>query len=58
MAIGTPFGLEQTLTAGIVSAVNRDFGQAAGRPMRGMIQTDAVINPGNSGGPLLNAAGR
>jgi S1-C subfamily serine protease len=57
VAIGTPFGLEQTLTAGIVSAVNRDFGQAAGRPMRGLIQTDAAINPGNSGGPLLNAAG-
>jgi S1-C subfamily serine protease len=57
VAIGTPFGLEQTLTAGIVSAVNRDFGQAAGRPLRGLIQTDAAINPGNSGGPLLNAAG-
>jgi S1-C subfamily serine protease len=57
VAIGTPFGLEQTLTAGIVSAVNRDFGQAAGRPMRGLIQTDAAINPGNSGGPLFNAAG-
>ena len=57
VAIGTPFGLEQTLTAGIVSAINRDFGQAAGRPQRGMIQTDAAINPGNSGGPLLNASG-
>jgi len=57
VAIGTPFGLEQTLTAGIISAVNRDFGQAAGRPMRGLIQTDAAINPGNSGGPLFNAAG-
>jgi S1-C subfamily serine protease len=58
VAIGTPFGLEQTLTAGIVSAVNRDFGQAAGRPQRGMIQTDAAINPGNSGGPLFNAQGQ
>ena len=57
VAIGNPFGLEQTLTAGIVSAINRDFGQAAGRPQRGMIQTDAVINPGNSGGPLFNASG-
>ncbi len=57
VAIGTPFGLDHTLTAGIISAINRDFGQAAGRPQRGMIQTDAAINPGSSGGPLLNAAG-
>jgi serine protease Do len=57
IAIGTPFGLDHTLTAGIISAVNRDFGSAAGRPMRGLIQTDAAINPGNSGGPLLNASG-
>jgi serine protease Do len=57
IAIGTPFGLDHTLTAGIVSAINRDFGTAAGRPMRGLIQTDAAINPGNSGGPLLNASG-
>ncbi len=57
MAIGTPFGLDHTLTAGIISAINRDFGQAAGRPQRGLIQTDAAINPGNSGGPLFNAAG-
>ena len=57
IAIGTPFGLDHTITAGIVSGVNRDFGTAAGRPMRGLIQTDAAINPGNSGGPLLNGAG-
>lgn len=57
IAIGTPFGLDHTITAGIISAVNRDFGTAAGRPMRGLLQTDAPINPGNSGGPLLNAAG-
>ncbi|HEX2037443.1 MAG TPA: trypsin-like peptidase domain-containing protein [Chloroflexota bacterium] len=57
VAIGNPFGFEHTITAGIVSAIDRDFGQAAGRPMRGLIQTDAAINPGNSGGPLLNAAG-
>jgi S1-C subfamily serine protease len=57
IAIGTPFGLDHTITAGIVSAVDRDFGTAAGRPMRGLIQTDAPINPGNSGGPLLNANG-
>jgi S1-C subfamily serine protease len=57
IAIGTPFGLDHSITAGIISAVNRSFGTAAGRPMRGLIQTDAAINPGNSGGPLLNAAG-
>jgi S1-C subfamily serine protease len=57
VAIGTPFGLEHTITAGIISAVDREFGAAAGRPMRGLIQTDAPINPGNSGGPLLNGRG-
>ena len=57
IAIGTPFGFDHSITAGIVSGVDRDFGSANGRPMRGLIQTDAAINPGNSGGPLLNAAG-
>ena len=58
-AIGNPFGLERTLTTGIVSAVERlrPALQAGGRPQRGLIQTDAAINPGNSGGPLINAAG-
>lgn len=57
VAIGSPFGLDQTITAGIVSAVKRDWGTANGRPMRGLIQTDAPVNPGNSGGPLFNANG-
>jgi S1-C subfamily serine protease len=57
IAIGSPFGLDHTITAGIISAVSRDYGSASGRPMRGLIQTDAPINPGNSGGPLLNALG-
>ena len=57
IAIGSPFGLSQTVTAGIISAVNRDWGSAAGRPMRGLIQTDAPVNPGNSGGALLNLQG-
>ena len=54
IAIGNPFGLEQTVTQGIVSAVKRDW-----RPdtEQGLIQTDAAINPGNSGGPLFNARG-
>jgi|GEM_PF-411419 len=58
IAIGTPFGFDHSVTAGIISGVNRDFGQTVnGRPMHGLIQTDAPINPGNSGGPLLDAAG-
>ena len=57
VAIGSPFGLDHTVTAGIVSGVNREFGTASGRPMRGLIQTDAPVNPGNSGGPILNAKG-
>jgi len=58
VAIGTPFGLDHTITAGIVSAVGREFGTTpGGRPARNLIQTDAPINPGNSGGPLFNAAG-
>jgi 2-alkenal reductase len=57
-AIGSPFGLRQTLTAGVVSALNRSLPTAGGRELAGVIQTDAAINPGNSGGPLLDSAGR
>ena len=57
-AIGNPFGLDQTLTTGIVSALNREITSATGRTIHGVIQTDAAINPGNSGGPLLDSAGR
>ncbi|MFT3800904.1 MAG: trypsin-like peptidase domain-containing protein [Burkholderiaceae bacterium] len=57
-AIGNPFGLDQTLTTGIISALNREIESATQRPIRGVIQTDAAINPGNSGGPLLDSAGR
>ena len=56
-AIGNPFGLDQTLTTGIVSALNREIESVTRRVIRGAIQTDAAINPGNSGGPLLNADG-
>jgi S1-C subfamily serine protease len=57
-AIGNPFGLDQTLTTGIVSALNREIKSATRRPIHRVIQTDAAINPGNSGGPLLDSAGR
>ncbi len=57
VAIGNPLGLDNTITAGIVSAVDRTQSEGSGRPLRGLIQTDAAINPGNSGGPLLNARG-
>jgi S1-C subfamily serine protease len=57
-AIGNPFGLDQTLTTGIVSALNREIESFNDRVIRGVIQTDAAINPGNSGGPLLDSAGR
>jgi putative serine protease PepD len=58
VAIGSPFGLPETTTAGIVSAVIRDITAPNGYTITGAIQTDAAINPGNSGGPLLDAAGR
>jgi S1-C subfamily serine protease len=57
LAIGTPFGLSESLTAGIISGLNRSATAPNGRALSGMIQTDAAINPGNSGGPLLNSAG-
>lgn len=57
-AIGNPFGLDWTLTSGIVSALDRSLGSEGGRSVEHLIQTDAAINPGNSGGPLLDSAGR
>jgi S1-C subfamily serine protease len=57
LAIGNPFGLEGTLTTGIVSSLGRDIQAEEGRRLEGMIQTDAAINPGNSGGPLLDSQG-
>lgn len=58
LAIGNPFGLDWTLTTGIVSALERELPGNGGLRLRGLIQTDAAINPGNSGGPLLDSAGR
>lgn len=57
IAIGNPFGLSQTLTTGIISALNREIRGESGDTLAGLIQTDAPINPGNSGGPLLNSNG-
>lgn len=57
-AIGNPFGLDQTLTTGIISGLGREIDGPDGRPIQDVIQTDAAINPGNSGGPLLDSAGR
>jgi S1-C subfamily serine protease len=57
IAIGNPFGLDQTVTSGVVSATNRPMTGIAGNRIPNCIQTDAAINPGNSGGPLLNSAG-
>lgn len=57
-AIGNPFGLDWTLTKGIVSALDRSLPNEGGADIRHLIQTDAAINPGNSGGPLLDSAGR
>lgn len=58
LAIGNPFGLDQTLTTGVISALGREIESEARTTLYGVIQTDAAINPGNSGGPLLDSAGR
>jgi len=58
LAIGNPFGLNRTLTTGIVSSLERTVRSPGGIIMKGLIQTDAAINPGNSGGPLLDMEGR
>jgi S1-C subfamily serine protease len=58
LAIGNPFGYDQTLTTGIVSALGREIVSPDEVPIRDVIQTDAAINPGNSGGPLLDSSGR
>ena len=57
-AIGNPFGLDQTLTRGIISGIDREIISVAGTTIRDVIQTDAAINPGNSGGPLLDSSRR
>ena len=58
VAIGNPFGLDDTVTSGIVSAIDREITSPDNAPIEGAIQTDAAINHGNSGGPLFNLAGK
>ena len=57
LAIGNPFGFDQTLTTGVISGLGREIKSVTGRPIYDVIQTDAAINPGNSGGPLLDSQG-
>jgi S1-C subfamily serine protease len=57
LAIGNPFGFDQTLTTGVISGLGREIKSVTGRPIYDVIQTDAAINPGNSGGPLLDSHG-
>jgi S1-C subfamily serine protease len=58
LAIGNPFGLDHTLTAGIISGIGREVTSPIGQPISNVLQTDASINPGNSGGPLIDSSGR
>ncbi|MBW2528781.1 MAG: trypsin-like peptidase domain-containing protein [Deltaproteobacteria bacterium] len=58
LAIGNPFGLDHTLSTGVISGLGREIKSLSDRPIQGVIQTDAAINPGNSGGPLLDSSGR
>ena len=57
IAIGNPYGLDHSITVGVISGLNRTLTSSVGRPITGLLQTDAAINPGNSGGPLLNSQG-
>ena len=58
IAVGNPYGLQRTLTVGVVSSIDRSIDAPDGFPIDGAVQTDAAINPGNSGGPLLDSSGR